>query len=280
MKESILKSIALGYHDVVEELRREPSAERRCPANYALDRLSFRDHLEAILRRVPRASIRTIERQESWGELWPVFLTFDDGAIGAYDCVAPELELHGLRGHFFITTDWLGKPGFVSTSQIVDLRRRGHVIGSHTCSHPERMSHLGNLELAREWSRSSAILSDLLGEPITVASVPDGYYSQRVGQSAAEAGIRVLFNSEPTAAVSSQAGMLVLGRYAIFAATPPAVAAGLAAGSKSLRSRQWALWQVKKGAKAVGGEAYLSLRRRVLGSMAERDKGREGFRHV
>ena len=43
------------------------------------------------------------------------------------DCVADELEQMGWRGHFFITSDWIGRRGFLTAGQIRELRRRGHV---------------------------------------------------------------------------------------------------------------------------------------------------------
>src|SRR5262245_47304812 len=46
--------------------------------------------------------------------------------------------------------------------------------------------------------KSRELLRDILGESVTVASVPGGYYGRAVAETAAEAGIRVLFNSEPT----------------------------------------------------------------------------------
>jgi hypothetical protein len=144
------------------------------------------------------------------------------------------------------------------------LRSRGHVIGSHSCSHPARMSHLSWDQLIREWSESCAILSDTLGEHVRVASVPDGYYSRNVGRAAAAAGIEVLFTSEATAATSVLDGCLVLGRYFIQMHTPPAVSGEIAAGRIWPRWRQTVLWEAKKPLKALMGESYFALRRCLL----------------
>ena len=61
------------------------------------------------------------------------------------------------------------------------------------------MAALTRAELDREWRQSIARLSAVLGDPVKVASVPGGYYSREVGESAAAAGIEALFTSEPTA---------------------------------------------------------------------------------
>jgi peptidoglycan/xylan/chitin deacetylase (PgdA/CDA1 family) len=111
------------------------------------------------------------------------------------------LERRGWRGHFFITTDRIGMRGFLTEAQLRELHRRGHIIGSHSSSHPARMATLTRTDLDREWRQSIDRLSRVLGDAVKVASVPGGYYSREVGESAAAAGIEALFTSEPTAQV-------------------------------------------------------------------------------
>ncbi len=194
----------------------------------------------------------------------PVLLTIDDGTIGAYTHVAAELEKMDWPGHFFVTTDWIGQMGFVSRREIRELHERGHVIGSHSCTHPHRMSHLPYSTILREWSRSCAMLSDILGEQVKIGSVPDGYYTAVVAQAAAAAGIEILFTSEPTIAVWEVDGCLVFGRYSVRHSTPALVVAAIAAGAPWPRWRQAASWSVKKIAKRIGGAGYLKLRTALL----------------
>src|SRR5207247_10334893 len=140
-------------------------------AIYKLSRETFQNHLNAVAKANP-------------GPL----LTFDDGGVSAYSHIADELEERGWRGYFFIATNWIGKPGFLTSSQIREIRARGHIIGSHSCSHPARMSHHTLGDIIHEWSRSSAVLADILGQQILTASVPGGYYSEKVARAAAIAG--------------------------------------------------------------------------------------------
>lgn len=253
-----LKIITLGYHDIVDEGSASEHVERVAPSRYTLSREVFRRHLEGF--RKAGVELSTVGS----GALSGVQLTFDDGAIGGYHCAAPQLEEFGWRGHFFITSDWIGRDGFMDGAQICELRRRGHVIGSHTVSHPSRMSRLPWDELLRQWTLSRAILSDLLGEDVTTASVSDGYYSANVGRAAAAAGLKFLFNSEPTTDVASVHGCSILGRYSILTDTPVEEAAGLAAGRLGPHLRQAVSWKGKKIVKAVAGESYLTLRRMIL----------------
>ena len=256
-----MQAMSLAYHDVTDGANGELQGYR---AIYKLDRASFRTHMQCIQDRGQAASVRSIDRFQTWNGEVPALLTFDDGELGAYECVAPELEARGWRGHFFITTDWIGKAGFMDRAQIRELRERGHVIGSHSCSHPARMSKIGRDRLMKEWSQSCAILSDLLGEKVRVASVPDGYYSREVGQTAAASGIEVLFTSEATAATSVLDSCLILGRYFIQIHTPPPVSGAIAAGDIWPRLRQTLLWEMKKPVKALAGETYFVIRRYLI----------------
>lgn len=257
-----MKAISLGYHDVVDGPPVAQKGIRPGIALYSLARSDFQSHMQSI--RAQEAQVDVIRGSRSWKGRVPVFLTFDDGELGAYTCVADELEQHGWRGHFFITTDWIGRPGFLDRHQIRELQSRGHVIGSHSCTHPSRMSKLGRDELMKEWSESCAILSDILGEKVRVASVPDGYYSREVGKAAAAAGIEVLFTSEATATTSVLDGCLILGRYFIQIHTPPAISGAIAVGQTWPRLRQTLLWEMKRPVKALTGETYFAIRRYLI----------------
>ena len=81
-----------------------------------------------------------------------------------------------------------------------------------------------------------------------------------VARAAAEAGITHLFTSEPTTRVDTVAGVTVIGRYSIRSWTSAAVAAGLASGDALPRFRQWGKLKAMKGARLVGGPAYLWFR--------------------
>src|ERR1700674_256914 len=94
------RALSIMYHDVVENGKYSASGFAGAGADlYKLDRQEFARHLEVIQR--------VIGRRE-------VSLTFDDGGVSAYETVAGMLEQHSRRGHFFITTDWIGRPGFLN----------------------------------------------------------------------------------------------------------------------------------------------------------------------
>lgn len=262
------RALTLMYHDVVPAGGWASSGFNGSAADlYKLELGRFREHLDAIARSATGRVGGTVEEPRAWAasgrqpsQGLPVFLSFDDGGESAFTLIAGELEKLGWRGHFFITTGLIGAAGFLSAAQIRALRGRGHVIGSHSVSHPQRISHLPWSELRREWAASVRTLSDILGERVTVASVPGGFCSERVARAAIEAGIRMLFNSEPTTKLRLVGDCTVLGRYFVQRETPAAVAGAYAAGEWAPRMKQAALWKAKRLAKAAGGETWFRFR--------------------
>jgi hypothetical protein len=73
-----------------------------------------------------------------------------------------------------------------------------------------------------QWQTSCDILSQLLGEACTVASVPGGDISPAVLNSAHASRIRYLFTSEPWLTPRRVDDCWILGRVAVKANTPAA----------------------------------------------------------
>ncbi len=254
--------ITLMYHDVVERASHQASGfPSASAAFYKLEPELFERHLATINNLVTdRPILVTDLLADKTGPARPWMITFDDGGASSYTRIADRLEASGWRAHYFITTDYIGKPAFMTREQIRELHSRGHIIGSHSCSHPLRLAARPWTELKREWRESVCILSELLGERVDTASVPGGQYSRQVAVAAAEEGIRALFTSEPTTRCAAVDGCLVFGRYAIQRWMSPSVAAGMASGQFAPRFRQWLLWEIKKIVKALGGDQYFRLR--------------------
>ena len=239
------------YHDVVEPGLQDASGFPGRDANsYKVTLPRFQRHLDAIALRQS-------------GDSFPAF-TFDDGGVGA-QLAADALEANEWRGYFFITANYIGARGFLDAAAIRDLSRRGHVVGSHSCSHPLRIGHCSTAQLHDEWTRSHELISTILGRPITFASVPGGDFRPPVAEAAAAAGFTDLFTSEPTAESRSSFGLTVHGRFTVRSWTRPGTAAALAAGDYLPRARQALTWNVKKLGKQLGGERYLRFRHAVLG---------------
>lgn len=253
---------SLMYHDIVADGDWDASGfPGPSAASYKFDHDVFDRQLLALARtglRFPR-----VNDLDSSNARDACLITFDDGGASSLDA-ARRLDRHGMAGHFLITATRVGTPGLVTAADLRALVAGGHVVGSHSHTHPPDISRLAADALAAEWRDSVALLSDLIGSPVDVASVPGGFHSTRVACAAAAAGIRYLFTSEPTIAVEQVGGSLVLGRYALQHGVTPAQVADLATGRSIARARQWLMWNLKKPAKRFAGPAYRSLRRRAF----------------
>lgn len=117
----------------------------------------------------------------------PVALTFDDGYADAATAALPVLRRYGFPATFYIVTEFVGQPGYLSWEQIAELRDAGMEIGSHT------LSHAGLSGLAREAARveivrSKAILEERLGIEVYSFSYPAGDYTDEIAAIVREAG--------------------------------------------------------------------------------------------
>lgn len=205
------------------------------------------------------ATLALSEPKRVEGRITPFAITVDDGGESYYTTVAERLERRGWRGHCFVTTDFVGGRGFLSRSQIRELAERGHVIGSHSASHPARFNRLPFHRIATEWARSRAALEDIIGQRVDVASVPGGYYSPVVARAACEAGIRVVFTSEPVTRVGTSSGCVVAGRFTIRQGDADDLASRLVSASSGARAGAWASWNAKGLVRPLLGRSYASV---------------------
>ena len=197
-------------------------------------------------------------------------LTFDDGGRSALDVVAPVLAEHGLRGEFFIATARLGTPGFLDRKGVGELAAAGHIVGSHSHTHPEVMTELSDEEIRAEWRMSISLLEDATGQPVESASVPNGFTNRAVLAAARESGIRTLYTSAPTRRRRTYGTMDVVGRFAVLAVDSPGSAVALASGALAPRLKQQARWNALALSKKLLGSRYPAVRSKILGVMAGR----------
>lgn len=243
------RTISLLYHDVVPAGANASSGFNSADADrYKLAESQFGLHLDAIAARVTPS---------------PQLFTFDDGGASARR-TGQLLTERGWRGLFFVPTNFIGTEGFVTPADIRALACDGHMIGSHSCSHPMRMAALSRQRLLQEWIESRKVLEDILGHAVPVASIPGGYYSAGVAAAAEEAGYTELFTSEPVATPWCIGNLRVYGRYSVHQSSRARRVAALAAGDRLPRMQQFAYWNVKKLLKRAGGDYWLRFRKSYL----------------
>lgn len=240
-----MRQVSLLFHDVFVDRAAESGFSSPAADRYKLPLEHFKAQIEGLPGRSPAR------------------LTFDDGGISYYTIVADVLEAREWRGHCFVSTDFIGTRGFLDISQLRELDARGHVIGTHSASHPGRFSALTPDQMRREWSKSRQVLEDLLGHAVTVGSVPGGYFSKMVAAMAAETGLQLLFNSEPVIRARSVEGCMVAGRYTIRRRTPRDFSRKLLQPAPWARCGAWASWNAKGLIKPLLGSSYPQVADRI-----------------
>ncbi|MCU0634622.1 MAG: polysaccharide deacetylase family protein [Gemmatimonadaceae bacterium] len=255
--------IALLYHDVLAP--GDPTSGFTGPGadHYHLSADTLSAHLALLVSlRAPleggRVALPTI------GDPTAALCTFDDGGASAVRRTAPLLEAAGVRGAFFVPTRWMGTPGFATAAELRALHDRGHLIGTHTHTHPTRLNALPLSTIEEEWRTSRRRLEDAIGAAVTIGSVPAGFHGSRVARAAAAAGLTDLFTSEPNALVALAHGVRVRGRFSVTSWTPLAEVRDILAQDAWCLLRLRASWEARKVAKAVGGQAWFAARRWLL----------------
>ena len=131
----------------------------------------------------------------------PIILTFDDGYEDNWRVVLPMLEERRMRAVFYMVTNSIGQPGYLTWDNLFDMERRGMEIGSHTAN------HLPLTTLSPEKQREELRLSKLMLEwkgmkTIYSFSYPNGSYNAGV--------VAMLAEEEYLTAVTGEAGLNTL----------------------------------------------------------------------
>ena len=147
-------------------------------------------------------------------------LTFDDGGKSAM-YIADAIESRNMRGHFFVTTNQIGTRYFMSVRDIRELHTRGHVIGSHSHTHPCPFGLLPRDLQVQEYRISCEILEDIIQEPIETSSIPGGDATRQTLANIAHTNLKFCFTSDPTTAPIRMNNTIFLGRLCAKRSTSP-----------------------------------------------------------
>ena len=237
-----MKTISLMYHDIVLENDKSSGFQNDSAFQYKVLKGNFEKQVSAL-------------KEDD------VEFTFDDGGESFITSAAPILEKYGKKGVFFIATDFIGTPGFLNEEQVRELDARGHVVGSHSCSHPHNMTDLTESEIEKEWSESIRKLENILGHKVEVASIPNGYKNKNILKYAEKAGIKKLWTSD---LVDSRFGKMELkGRYVIHKDTFLEDTIAIAQ-SNVMRLKLKCRWAILSVVKGILGNSYDNVKKKFV----------------
>ncbi|HET9440600.1 MAG TPA: polysaccharide deacetylase family protein [Longimicrobiales bacterium] len=159
--------VALCYHDVQPSMPRAGGG----PTMFTTPLASFECMLDTIARNGLIGC--SLSQAVSAPSAQQVAITFDDGNIGQYQYAFPALVARGMTATFYITTKWVGQPGFVTWDHLRELAAAGMSVQSHTVSHPF-LSELELDQLLIELGESKARLDAELSQDTSEIAFPGG----------------------------------------------------------------------------------------------------------
>jgi peptidoglycan/xylan/chitin deacetylase (PgdA/CDA1 family) len=120
----------------------------------------------------------------------PVIISFDDGWEDQFVYALPMLEKYRYSATFFVVTNFVDSPGFLSWSQLKTILAEGMAIGSHSRSHP----HLDKINnpgvLWDQINTSKQILEKQLGAGVEEFAYPYGAYNATAASTVRLAGYK------------------------------------------------------------------------------------------
>lgn len=251
--------VALMYHGI---------GEPADPAEGARYTVTARE-LESQLDAIAALDANVLDpRRAGLGE-GGLVLTFDDGERSVLDEALPRMAARGWVGALFVTTGWLGRPGYLAPEELHRFRRAGWLVGSHGDTH-RFLSTLDAAELRSELERSRRRLEELLHEQPTHLAFPGGRTSPRVEATARSLGFTTFWSSAPGVNSALLPGA-PFRRTAIRRGVPLGLFRRLARGDGAAHGALRLDAALRAGVRrTLGDERYHALTGRVLAAMGRR----------
>ena len=248
-----MDSISLMYHCIYASIPQESGFQGAGAMIYKISSVDFEKQVNAISKYLEKNNL----------EKEAVTFTFDDGGVSFITIIAPILERYGYRGLFFISTRYIGTEGFLTVDQIKELVTRGHMVGSHSHTHPEMMNTMKEEDLIYEWKISGDILREIIGKKVVTASIPNGFCSNKVLSAMVKTGFSSIYTSKPTVNIHHYESSVIIGRYAITSDMSVDYVLSILS-SKKHRFLINLRFQCLGIAKQMLGSAYVKIRGRLL----------------
>lgn len=122
-----------------------------------------------------------------------IMICFDDGWAGIYDAIDFFIN-EKIYPTIFIAVELIGRNGYLTLEQILEMQSLGFHFEGHTWSHND-LTTFDDEGLWHEIKDSKEELSKLLGKEVTSLCFPQGRFSEKVYQESLRAGYSKLYSS-------------------------------------------------------------------------------------
>jgi len=164
---------------------------KRFPNKLAISPEFFRKQMAWIKQSGSRViGLETCAKKEWKENLWDrnAAITFDDGYQDNFQHAFPVLKEFGFSATFFVTTEDVGKEGFMTWDMLREMAAvPGIEIGSHSLEHKP----LSDIPVKEAWTSlvaSKKILEEKIGHEIKGISYPCGSFNEKIVEMARGAG--------------------------------------------------------------------------------------------
>ena len=158
--------------------------------------IEFKRHLIALRNRGYEAILpEQIYQHITTGKelpLKPIMLSFDDTYVEDYEIAFPILNSLGLKAVFFVNTVVIGKPGYMTASQIKELADSGHVIGGHTWNHPN-IQNPKERDMIWQIDKPRQEIEKITGKPVEHFAYPYGVWNSAGIAKLKKHGVKTAF---------------------------------------------------------------------------------------
>jgi peptidoglycan/xylan/chitin deacetylase (PgdA/CDA1 family) len=256
-------TVFLMYHELSVPDRKlcysEPGYTR-----YVISASCFREQMQKLAREsfIGKSVGQVIADFDKNLDNQSVAVTFDDGCETDLICAAPVLKELGFSATFYITAGFVGKPGYLSKSQVHELSNLGFEIGCHSMTHPY-MTDISAGQLREETAGARESLEQMSGSPVIHFSYPGGRGNASVAEAVRGAGFQSIATSS-SGINSARTNPSALHRVPILEGTNLEQFTCICRG----QGLRWARLKEKArdaSKRALGNSAYESVRSLLLG---------------
>ena len=149
----------------------------------------FKKHLEVISEEGYKVVPRITNPENE------VAIMLDDGFRGIWDNRQFFYE-RKICPTVFLAVDLIGKEGFLTVPEILELQSHGFIFECHSWTHTN-LAMKTDAELQRELGEARSYLSQLLGKDVRELCLPIGYFSDHLVEAARAYGYSEIYSSIP-----------------------------------------------------------------------------------
>lgn len=126
-----------------------------------------------------------------------VCIMLDDGFRGIWDCRQYFYD-NNICPTIFLAVDLIGKDGFLTIDEILELQNNGFIFECHSWTHTN-LATKNDKELEHELHDARIYLSNILNKDVREICLPIGYFSDHLIEMAKKYGYSEIYSSIPGA---------------------------------------------------------------------------------